>query len=135
MHAFKVGINFFLLQLREGVKLGQLYYETQKMRYHLAASHKLLSLFHHLVASSPPARVTGGKDVEPSARRMTAGFPNAGQAAVRGPEHEPMADDDVRDALDTVLRGIGKVKREQTWETGSGPVSYTHLTLPTNREV
>ena len=40
-----------------------------------------------------------------------------------------------RGARGKIVRLLDSKSGELVWEVGAGPVSYTHLTLPTNREV
>ncbi|GAB5800447.1 hypothetical protein JMUB7524_27350 [Staphylococcus aureus] len=43
------------------------------------------------------------------------------------------AEDGIRDLR--MSRGLGDVYKRQAYDYQYNPVSYTHLTLPTNREV
>ena len=117
------------------------------MRYraHTAISASLL-----LAAST--LAIAGSSTAQPSTTDQKAGGDQAGSFAISGPEARDYAlPGDVREVWSTTLPGGRTQTRYQqyvdgasvfggqvttiTSASGDTAVSYTHLTLPTNREV
>ena len=90
---------------------------------HMVFAHLSLDDFRKVITTHVEALNHAVRDIPPERMRMHICW-----ASTQGPHHKDVP---LKDIVDIVLKG----RPQAVSFPGANPVSYTHLTLPTNREV